>query len=303
MLKAVGTCRQALLSGVTTARDVGSKGGINIQIAQAVAAGRLLGPRISAAGEWLAFAGVWGPFCRTCTNLSDLSDAIIEQIERGAALIKIGVAGTGPDGEQTAPMEQDIIAGAVALAHSAGLKLAAHGIGFEGTRRAVEAGVDSVEHGFFLDENTARLMGQQGTYLVPTMSAWDAHLRIGKEQDLPRAELKHWEEFQENSRRGFHLALQHGVPIAAGSDAGGGWVRHGMLVREIQLMIDEGMTPMQALQSATIVAADLLGVTDQVGSVEVGKFADLVLLDGDPLSDPASLFRVAAVFKGGTRVR
>ncbi|MBI4312409.1 MAG: amidohydrolase family protein [Chloroflexi bacterium] len=301
-LKAVGNARRALLSGVTSARDVGSRGGINIPFAQAVAAGNVLGPRIIAAGEWLAFAGTWGTFARTMSSLEEMVLAIKDQVARGAGLIKVGATGTTHDGRQTATLGPQVLEAAVRTAHEAGLKIAAHCTGYEGSRQAVEAGVDSIEHGFYLDDATVRLMAQKGTYLVPTMSTWDERLRIGRMLGEDAKALAAAEERAAESRASFKRALRAGVKVAAGSDAGGSAARHGMLAREVELMVENGLPPSKALQAATYEAATLLGIQDVAGTIEVGKAADLVLIDGDPYADPSALRNVWAVFQAGKRV-
>lgn len=302
-LKAVGNARRALLSGITSARDVGSRNGINIPFAQSVAAGSVMGPRILAAGEWLAFPGTWGPFVRTLHSLEEMVLAIQDQVQRGAGLIKVGSTGFTELGEQIPTLGQDVLEAAVRAAHEAGLKIAAHSVGYEGTHQAVEAGIDSIEHGTFIDDDTAQLMARKGTYLVPTMSTWDARLRQGHMAGESREALAATEGRAEESRASFRRAVKAGVKVVPGSDAGGSAARHGMLHRELELMVENGLTPPQALESATSVAATLLGIQEDVGTLEVGKVADMVLIDGDPYSDPAALGNVWSVFQAGRRIR
>ena len=192
---------------------------------------------------------------------------------------------------------------AVRAAHDAGLKIAAHCHGFDGTRLAVEAGIDSIEHGTFVDQATVELMAQRGTYMVPTMSTWDARERLATQLDWSRDQMAEIYERKESSIASFKRALQAGVRIATGTDAGGSPARHGFVAREVELMVENGMTPQEALEASTRVAADLLGIQDQTGTIEVGKQADMVLIDGDPLSDPAALRNIWAVFQSGRRIR
>ena len=303
-LKAMGNCRRALMSGVTSARDVGARFGINIMIAQGTASGAVLGPRILAAGEWLQFPGTWPPgLTRRTENPEELLLAIREQVDRGAGLIKVGATGFRPNGEQFGSLGPEALEVAVRAAHDAGLKIAAHCVGFEGSRQAVKAGVDSVDHGTFLDEDTVHLMAQKGTYMVPTMSTWDSRERLGSQLGLSREQMADALDRKENSRASFRRAMEAGVKIAAGTDAGGCPARHGFIAREIELMVDAGMGPKAALESATREAADLLGIQDRVGTLKPGKDADMVLIDGDPHSDPGALRNVWAVFQGGRRVR
>ncbi|PZC50969.1 MAG: Imidazolonepropionase [Chloroflexi bacterium] len=302
-LKAVGNARRALLSGVTSARDVGAKGGINIPFAKSVAAATILGPRILAAGEWLAFAGTWGSFVRTLANLEEIVLATKEQVHKGAALIKVGATGMTPEGEQFPTLGLDVLKAVVKTATAAGLKVAAHCVGYEGTHQAVEAGVASIEHGTFVSEETAQLMAAKGTYLVPTMSTWDARLTQAYMAKEPKDKLTTAEERAEESKSSFKRALSAGVKIVPGSDAGGSAVRHGMLAREIELMVETGMSPSAALRASTSDAADLLGIADIVGTIAVGKIADMVLIDGDPYSSPSALRNVWGVFQAGKRIR
>ena len=303
-LKAVGNCRRALMSGVTSARDVGARYGININIAQQAAAGAILGPRVIASGEWFQYPGTWpAGLTRSTETPEELLLGIQEMIQRGAGLIKIGATGFRPNGEQFASMSPEAMAVAVRASHEAGLKIAAHCHGFEGTRLAVEAGIDSIEHGTYVDEPTVRLMAERGTYLVPTMSTWDTRERLATQMGWSGEQMADIMDRKENSIASFKRALQVGVKIATGTDAGGSAARHGFIAREIELMVEGGMASMAAMEASTRVAADLLGIQDQAGTIEVGKQADMLLIDGDPLSDAGALRNVWAVFQGGRRIR
>ena len=303
-LKAVGNCRRALMSGVTSARDVGARYAININIARQAAAGSILGPRIIASGEWFQFPGTWpAGLTRTTETPEELLEGIQDMIRKGAGLIKVGATGFHPSGEQFASMPREALDVAVRASHEAGLKIAAHCHGFEGTRLAVEAGIDSIEHGTYVDQPTVELMAERGTYMVPTMSTWDARERLTTQMGWSRDQMSEIYDRKENSIASFRRALQAGVRIATGTDAGGSPARHGFVAREVELMVENGMTPQKALEASTRDAADLLGILDQAGTIEVGKQADMVLIDGDPLSDPAALRNIWAVFQNGRRIR
>ena len=235
--------------------------------------------------------------------MEELVIAIREQIDNGAGLIKVGATGFRPNGEQFGSLGPEALDAAVRTAHEAGLKIAAHCHGFEGSHQAVEAGVDSIEHGTYVDEETVRVMAERGTYFVPTMSTWDTRIRVGTQLGMAKELIEETLDRRENSGASFRRAMQAGVKIAAGTDAGGCPARHGFIAREIELMVDAGMTPQAALESATRQAANLLGIQDQVGTIEVGKQADMVLVDGDPHSDPGALRKVWAVFQGGRLIR
>ncbi len=303
-LKAVGNCRRALMSGVTSARDVGARHAININIANQTAAGAVLGPRIIASGEWFQYPGTWpAGLTRTTETPEQLLDGLQDMIRKGAGLLKIGATGFRPNGEQFASMPREALDVAVRASHEVGLKLAAHCHGFEGTRLAVEAGVDSIEHATYTDQATVELMAEKGTYMVPTMSTWDARERLATQMGWSRDQMADIYDRKENSIASFRRALQAGVVIATGTDAGGSPARHGFVAREVELMVENGMTPQQALEASTRIAAELLGIQEQAGTIEAGKQADMVLIDGDPLSDPAALRNIWAVFQGGRRIR
>ncbi len=303
-LKAVDNCRRSLMSGVTSARDVGARHAININIARQTAAGAILGPRIIASGEWFQFPGTWpAGLTRRTETPEELLEGIMDMIQRGAGLIKVGATGFRPNGEQFASMPREALDVAVRASHEAGLKIAAHCHGFEGTRLAVEAGIDSIEHGTYVDQQTVELMAQRGTYMVPTMSTWDARERLAAQMGWSREQMADIYDRKENSIASFKRALQAGVRIATGTDAGGSPARHGFVAREVELMVENGMPPQEALEASTRVAAELLGILEQAGTIEVGKQADMVLIDGDPLSDPAALRNIWAVFQGGRRIR
>ena len=303
-LKATNNARRALMSGVTSARDVGARYGININIAQQTASGAIQGPRIIAAGEWLQFPGTWPQgLTRRTETPQELLIAIREMIDKGAGLIKVGATGIGPDGEHLANLGPEALEVAVRAAHEAGLKIAAHCHGFVGSRQAVEAGIDSIDHGTYVDEETCQLMAEKGTYLVPTRSAMDARERLARQFGIPQEQRGDNLDRMENGKESLQRAIRVGVKIAAGTDAGGSPARHGFLAREIELLVEAGMSPKAALESATKVASELMGIDDQAGTIEVGKQADLVLIDGDPYSDPGALRNVWAVFQGGRRVR
>jgi imidazolonepropionase-like amidohydrolase len=302
-LKATSNARRALMSGVTSARDVGSRFGINIRIAQDTASGAVLGPRIIAAGEWLQFPGTWPPgLTRLTETREDLILAIREMIEKGAGLIKLGANARTPDGEWYCTYGPDVLEAAVQTAHDAGLKIAAHCIGAAASRQTVEAGIDSVDHGTHLDDETVSLMVEKGTYLVPTLSPWHMPEHLSQRSEMSQEQRDFTMEMRDTVRASFRRALQAGVRIATGSDAGGSFARHGAISREIELMVDAGMSPKEALEASTRVAANLLGIQDLTGTIEVGKQADMVLVDGDPHSDPAALRNVWGVFLGGRRV-
>jgi len=304
LVKAAANARRALMSGQTSARDVGSPFGISITLARQTATGSIPGPRITAAGCWIQAPTTWAyPMVETIESSEQMRMVVLGQIAQGAGLIKVGASGTREDGSDYATLGPDIARLVVDLAREAGLKVAAHCTGYAGAREAVEAGIDSIEHASHIDRETAELMGKQGTIIVPTMSTWSYRLEAAARWGLPKEDIDVAEARRESSRASFKRCLQAGVKVAAGTDAGGSPVRHGTIVREMEVMVENGLTPMMAIESATRQAAELTGTIDSVGTIETGKLADMILVDGDPLYEVGAIRNAWAVFQGGRRIR
>jgi imidazolonepropionase-like amidohydrolase len=313
LVKGAANARRALLAGQTSARDVGSPFGVSITLARAVATRNLPGPRITASGQWIQFPTTWSrQVAPPVTSIEQLKEVILEQISQGAGLIKLGATGVKEDGTGYGTLGIEAARVAVELAHQHGLKVAAHcwyakresvaGV-FDGARQVVEAGVDSIEHGTHIDDDTAKLMARKGTFLVPTLSTWDYPLRAAKRWSLPKDQVEMYEAQRDSSIASVKRCLSAEVRIAAGTDAGGAPVRHGMVVREMELLMQVGLKPLQAVESATRLAAELTGTLNQVGTIQVGKLADFLLVDGDPLTDFITLRNPWAIFQGGVRIK
>lgn len=296
----------SLRSGVTSARDVGAPHGINIRLARASAAGAAPLPHLRAAGNWIAYRGTYVPFAQSFSTPEELRAAIQSERAEGADLIKVALApwreNERPADAPDIPFDAELLGIAVQAAHAAGLTIACHANDSTSCRIAARAGVDSLEHGMFLDRADLAAMVALNTRLVPTLSAWDAMLFYSREMEWPAARIQRIETMRDSSRAAFAGALQAGVAIALGTDSGGGAARHGRVAREVELMVECGMEPVDALRAGTAVAAQLLGEADGRGTIEVGKIADLLLLDGNPLEDLGALRRIAAVYQSGRRV-
>ena len=267
--------------------------------------GAIPAPHIHAAGTWIAHRGTYVDFARQFGDADELRAAIRAEMEAGADWIKVALDGwnpdTRPEGAPDIPFDEKYLAVAVEESHGAGFKVACHANDPISCRIAARAGVDSLEHGFFLDADDLQAMAKNKTYLVPTMSVWDAMLYYAREVEWPEARLKRIETYREKSRESVSAAIRARVPIALGTDAGGGAARHGRIAREVELMAECGMEPLDALIAATSSPALLLDETER-GTIEVGKIADLVLLDANPLEDVGALRLIVAVFQGGKRV-
>jgi len=304
-LRASELAETSLRAGVTTARDAGGVHNVNIELAHRANSGAIRAPHMHAAGTHIAHRGTYVSFVRQVGSADELQAAIRSEIEVGADWIKVALAawnqGQRPDGAPDIPFDEKLLAVAVEEAHRAGFKIACHANDTTSCRIAARAGVDSLEHGMFLNVDDLQAMAENKTYLVPTMSVWDAMLYYAREVEWPEARKKRAENFRDNSRASVSSAIRAGVPIALGTDAGGGAVRHGRIAREVELMVECGMEPRDALIAATSSAANLLDESER-GTIQVGKIADMVLLDANPLEDVNALRLIVAVFQGGKRV-
>ena len=303
--RAVELAETSLRSGVTTARDVGAPHGVNIRLSKMARTGEILAPNIRAAGSWIAHRGTYVPFVRLFDSTKDLRDAIKEQIEAGADLIKVALAPWNADAKPEigadVPFDERFLAVAVEEAHKNKFRISCHANDPISCRIAARAGVDSLEHGMFLQPNDLQAMSRNHTFLVPTMSVWDSMQYYAHTVDWPETRKKRADDLRENSRKAVAGAIGAGVQIALGTDAGGGAARHGRIAREAELMVEAGMPPASALMAGTSNAAMLIDEPER-GTIEVGKIADMVLLDGNPLENIAALRLVAAVFQSGRLV-
>lgn len=306
VLKASGNLEKTLQAGVTWIRDLGGKNYLDLGLRQAVKEKLINGPRMQVAGKVITMTG---GHChnigREADGPAEVRKAAREQLKAGVDLIKVmatgGVVTKGVEpGSPQLGLEE--IRALVEEAHKAGKKVAAHAQGTAGIKNAVLAGVDSVEHGIYLDEETVDLMVQKGVYLVPTLSAPFWVIKAGAEKGIPSYIIEKSSITIKSHYPSFRMAREANVKIAMGTDSGVPCIEHGGNLYELKLMVDEGMTPLEAITAATRGSAELMGVDRDFGSVEEGKIADLVVLDGDPLEDIEALFQVNAVYKAGVRV-
>jgi imidazolonepropionase-like amidohydrolase len=293
-----------LRAGVTTVRDVGATDGLSIDIARAVELGVISGPRVVAAGRAITMTGGHGWFVgREADGAEQVRHAVRSELKAGATCIKLmasgGVYGHAEEPGSPQLTVEEMRAG-VAEAHKAGRKVAAHAYSAEAIGNALEAGVDSIEHGSFIDRATAERMREQGTYLVPTLSVYKAMSDKGPELGAPEYIRRKTAEVLDASREAFRRAREVGVKVAAGTDCGAPGHSHGTLPEELRLMVEAGATPLEALRYGT--SADLLGLAEEVGTLEPGKKADLLAVGGDPLRDVGALRDVRLVARDGALV-
>jgi imidazolonepropionase-like amidohydrolase len=291
-----------LRAGVTTVRDVGSTAGLAIDVARAVELGVLPGPRVVAAGRAIAMTGGHGWFLgREADGPEAVRYAVRDEMKSGAGCVKLmasgGVYGHAEEPGSPQLTVEEMQAG-VEEAHKAGRRVAAHAYSVQAIENALDAGVDSIEHGSFIGRKTARRMRESGTYLVPTMSVYAAMDARGPELGAPEYIRRKTAEVRDASREAFRLAHEAGVKIAAGTDCGAPGHPHGTLPGELGLMVEAGATPLQAIRFGTSAAADLLGL-EEIGTLEPGKSADLLAVGGDPTGDIGSLGDVRLVLREG----
>jgi len=307
--------RLTLQAGFTTVRNVGARGYSDIALRDAINAGDVPGPRMLASGPPL---GITGGHCdnnllpyeshATADGVADgvenVQHKVREVIKYGADVIKIcatgGVMSKGddPNASQFTLEEMKVI---VAEAHRLGRKVAAHAHGAEGVRLASEAGVDSIEHGHLMDDAAIATLQHHGTWLVPTLYLMDWHKQNAATANVPEYSRRKMQMVSEAGQRNVRKAIEAGVKIGLGTDAA--VYPHGLNAHELAVYVRLGMTPLQAIQTATVNDADLLGWSDRVGTLEAGKFADIVAVDGDPLKDVTTLEHVKFVMKGGEVVK
>src|ERR1700681_209452 len=307
--------RVTLLAGFTTARNVGARGFTDVALRDAINAGDVPGPRLLVSGPPLSITGGHCDNNMLPSEYHAVSDGVAdgiaavqhmvrENIKYGADLIKVcatgGVLSLG-DNPQASQYTLEEMKAIVADAHRLGRKVAAHAHGAEGIRWAAEAGVDSVEHGSYIDDAGIAAMKEHGTYLVPTLYLGDWMTENAEQTHMPPPLLAKAREVIPAARKNIAHAFASGVKVAFGTDAA--VYPHGQNAHEFAVMVKLGLTPLQAIQAATANAADLLGWPGKVGSLEPGAWADIIAVDGDPLKDVTTLERVKFVMKGGEVVR
>jgi len=310
-LNGAKNARTTLEAGFTTIRNLGAHAFTDVALRDAIAEGDLPGPRIVAGGPSM---GITGGHCDqnllpyeyhyTAEGVADGVDGVQkkvrELIKYGADVIKVcatgGVLSKGTD-PQASQYTREELRAIVSEAHRLGRRVAAHAHGAEGIRWASEAGADSIEHGSYIDDAAIAMMKEKGTYLVPNYYLGDWFLENAERLRVPEFYLHKARAVLPISRRNVARAIAAGVKIAFGTDAA--VYPHGLNARDFAGYVKMGLTPLAAIQSATVNAADLLGWSDRAGAVEAGKWADLIAVEGDPLADITRLEKVKFVMKGG----
>jgi imidazolonepropionase-like amidohydrolase len=319
-LSGARNARDTLLAGFTTVRDVGTfRAFVDVALRNAIAAGWVLGPRMRVAGAYVTCSGGGGDI----TGLAPDVDAVVpyelrvgvvdsvDEVRRavrrvlhaGADLVKLiatGAVMTPGGAPGVAELSEEQIRAAVEEASAHGADVAAHAHGAEGIKRAVRGGVRSIEHGSLMDDEAIAMMAAARTFLVADIYCGDYIAEVGIAQGWAADVLRKNDETTSAQRAGFARCVEAGVPIAFGTDAG--IYPHGLNARQFTYHVRCGQTPLEAIRSATLHAAELIGWPERVGQVTAGYFADLVAVAGNPLDDVSLLQHVDFVMSGGTTV-
>ncbi len=297
---AAENARRTLEAGFTTVRNLGAGAGVDFALRDAIDRGASPGPRIIASGAPLVRNAPPAAGADVNERIVALRDTVRKNIAAGANVIKIFVTAGAGGGNALLFTEEEIRA-VVEEATKANLKVAAHAHATEGIKAAVRAGVASVEHGSYLDDEAIKLMIEHHTAMVPTLYLPNHYLAHRDKFGFDQPRWQALEDLRNQTPKNFRNALAGGVWIVMGSDAVAGL--HGENAKELEWMVKNGMTPAQAIHAATVAAAELLGWQDRVGTIAPGKFADLIAVTGDPLKDIRELQRIGFVMKGGVVVK
>ncbi|MDY0235815.1 MAG: amidohydrolase family protein [Gudongella sp.] len=306
-LRGVANLKKHLNSGVTFFRDMGGLDFIDIELRDAVNSGLIEGPQFLASGKVVTMTGGHGwAMGRESDGPEETRKAAREQLKAGADIVKImatgGVMTKGVEpGSPQLTMEE--MKPAVDEAHKSGKKTASHAQGTVGIKNAIRAGIDSIEHGIFLDDESISMMLENGTYLVPTLAAPYFIVKYGVANGVPDFIVKKAESVMDSHIASFKQAFKAGVKIAMGTDSGTPFNQHDGSYYELMLFVENGMTPMEAIVTSTKNSAECLGIEKEYGTLEKDKFADFIVLDENPLDKLDTLLDVKEVYKLGKKVK
>ncbi len=308
LLEAVKRCEAMLRAGITTARDLGGYEWGELALRDAIASGDLKGPRLVCAGKIITMTGGHGwPIGLESDGPDEVRKSARLNLKKGADCLKFmatgGVLTPGVEPGAAQLSEAEMRAG-IEEAHNVGKHTASHAQGTGGIKNALRAGIDTIEHGIFLDEECIELMVKQGTVFVPTLAAPFRIVEAGEAKGIPDYALRKSLAVMDSHFKSFEWAAQAGVTIAAGNDGGTPFNPSEDLVTEVWLMVEHGLSALAAIRAATYGSARAMGLSEEVGTVQKGMWADLLILEkgADPLDDVNALGKVATVIKHGVVV-
>ncbi len=306
-IKAVGFMEETIRNGVVAVRDMGGLDYLEFGLKKAIDNDLIPGPKMQVAGRLITMTGGHGHLIgREVDSPAEARKAAREQLKAGADFIKImATGGVMTEGvEPGAPqLTEAEMAAAIAEAQKADRKTATHAQGTEGIKNALRAGIDSIEHGVFLDDEAIELMLENDVYLVPTLAAVHCIVEEGVEAGIPEFAVKKSEAVMESHIRSFQMAREAGVKIAMGTDAGTPLNLHGANLYELELMVEYGMEPLEAIRAATLTGAEMIGLDNELGSLEPEKAAHFVVIDGNPDENIRDIHFVDQVYKNGRLIR
>ena len=302
-IQAINNLKEYLKTGVTFIRDVGGENYVDIDVRNAARKGQVLAPDMQVSGKCICMTGGHGwQMGREADGADDCRKAAREQLKAGADWIKImGTGGVMTEGvEPGSPqLNEDELRAAIEEGHKVGAKAATHSQGMTGIKNALRAGVDSVEHGFYMDDWCFDWMKEHDVYFVPTLAAVHWIKVNGVEAGIPEYAVRKVNQTQADHLNTFVNAYKAGVKIVLGTDAGTPFNRHDMTAYEIVLMEKAGMDIWDALRAGTITAAEMCGVEKTHGSIEAGKKANMAVFDNDPTKDPEGMMKCRMTVIGG----
>ncbi|MFW6025171.1 MAG: amidohydrolase family protein [Candidatus Woesearchaeota archaeon] len=305
-LKAADFMKKTLEAGIVAIRDMGGVEFLEKGLNDAIKNGLIPGPLMKVSGKLITMTGGHGHlFGREADGPAEVRKATREQLKEGVDQIKImatgGVMTEGVEPGSPQLTEEEMRA-ACEEAHKADRKVATHAQGVEGIKNALRAGVDSVEHGIFLDDEAIELMLKNDVYLVPTLAAPYWIIDAGVEEGVPKFAVEKSKKVMKSHAESFQKAKKAGVKIAMGTDAGTPFNKHGKNTFEIKMMVENGMTELEALKAATIGGASLMDLEESFGSISEGKLANMVVINGNPDKNIEDIFEVDAVYKNGEKI-
>jgi imidazolonepropionase-like amidohydrolase len=308
VLKAAKRCERMLKNGITTARDLGGFHYIELALRDAIAAGDFPGPRLLCAGPVITMTGGHGwPIGLESDGPDEVRKSARENLKHGVDCLKLMATGgvLTPGVEPGSPqLSEDELRAGVEEAQHAGRRTASHAQGTTGIKNALRAGIDTIEHGIYLDDEAIEMMLRQDAVFVPTLAAPYQIVEAGEAKGIPAYILDKSRRVMDAHRKSFQDAVRAGVIIAAGNDGGTPFNPSEDLATEMRLMVEYGIKPLEAIKAATLGSARALGLSDEAGTIERGKRADCIVLEAeaDPLADIFSVGRVEQVIKAGNPV-